>query len=276
MSKLLTACALALALVAVPGAARAADKEPAKHDALERVLAVLEKEVRLPADADVTEVSLFEIVQHLSKTHDLAFVINEKSFDTNPNIKETKPKVTATSLRGMHARDFLNHTLSSMNATFLVRRDHIEIVSVEHAAKETKSQIRATDGETRRESLGAPLISTIIKEKPLNEAVAKLAEIYDLNVIVSPQAGDARTGFVSARLLNVPADKALELLALQADLRVVKKGNAFVLTSKEHAEGMFNEKLDRERQKIELEKFREAPAAPPAPMPPAPPPQPKM
>ena len=71
-------------------------------------------------------------------------------------------------------------------------------------------------------------MSVIFKEKPLNEAVAKIAEMYDLTITVSPQVGDAKTGFVNARILNQPADKAIELLALQCDLRVVRRGTAYI------------------------------------------------
>jgi hypothetical protein len=273
MSKLLTACALALALVSAP--ARAADKEPAKKDPVAEVLAVLDAPVQLREGFDPNEVPLAELLTDQSKRHSLRFVINEQSFDSDLNIKEKKPKVAATFFQHCTTREYLNTVLGSMGAVALVRRGHIEIVSVEHAAKETKASVRVADGEAPRTWLRDPLVSTIVKEKPLNEAVAGIAETFDLNVIVAPQAGDARTAFVSARLLNVPADKALELLALQADLRVVKKGNAFLITSKEHADGLFNEKQDKERQKSELEKFREAPAAPPKP-PEPPAPQPKM
>ena len=117
--------------------------------------------------------------------------------------------------------------------------------------------------------LAQPLVSFVVKEKPLNEAVAAIAERYDLTVVVTPQAGDAKMGFVTSRLLNVSADRALELLALQNDLRVVRKGTAFLITSREHAEGLHNEKMERERQKIELDKFRQMPP----PRPEAPPPQ---
>jgi hypothetical protein len=117
-------------------------------------------------------------------------------------------------------------------------------------------------------------VSAVVKEKPLNEVVAKIAEMYDLTVVVAPQAGDAKTGFVNARLLNTPADKALELLALQCDLRVVRRGSAFLITSRDQANELFGEKLDKERQLIEVQKLREAPAKPPAP--PEKPPEPKM
>ena len=76
--------------------------------------------------------------------------------------------------------------------------------------------------------------------------MASLADRYDLTAIVSPQAGDARrAGFITARLLNVPADRALELVALQADLRVVRKGAAFLITSREHADALFQEEIEK-------------------------------
>jgi hypothetical protein len=105
----------------------------------------------------------------------------------------------------------------------------------------------------------------IFKDKPLNEALAELAEEYDVTVVVSPQSGDGRMGFVSARLLNVPADRALDLLAIQCDLRIVRKGNAFLVTSRDHANDLFGEKMERERQQIELARLRTAPIGPPRP-----------
>lgn len=240
-------------------------------------LTVLDTEFRFWEGANYNEIPLFEIVSALSKTHNQTFTINEEAFKHVgiANIKEEKPNLVATQLREMSMRQFLNLTLNSMGATYLVKNGVIEIVPIQYAAKVTKSGVSQDDDNRAR--LNEPLVSAILKEKPLNEAVAKIAEMYDLTVIVSPQAGDAKTGFVTARLLNLPADKALELLALQCDLRVVRRGAAFLITSKDHANELFNEKLDRERQKIEVQKLREAPAKPPAPpeVPPAPP-APKM
>jgi type II secretory pathway component HofQ len=121
-----------------------------------------------------------------------------------------------------------------------------------------------------------PLVSLAVKEKPLNETVALIAERYDLTVVVSPQAGDARMGFVTVRLLNMPADKALELVALQADLRVVRKGKAYMITSRDHANDLFNERLEKERQKIEVKKLRAEVGQPQPPKPPEMPPEPKQ
>jgi type II secretory pathway component GspD/PulD (secretin) len=263
---LVAVCGFAFA----PVAAFAEEPKAKKADPLEQVLAALDQEVQLKDGTNLNELPLFELLQDIAKRYNLNVVINEDAFKQMglPNIREEKPSASVTQLRGATVRQFLNLTLDGMGAAYLLKNGTVEIVPTRHAAKVTKSGVG--EDESGRARLNEPLVSAAFKEKPLNEAVAKLAEMYDLTVVVSPQAGDAKTGFVTARLLNLPADKALELLALQCDLRVVRKGNAFLLTSREHANELFGEKLDRERQKIEVEKLREAPAQPPAKPDPAP------
>ena len=275
MSRFLLAAVCGLAFTAAP--AFADDVKPAakKADATERILDALAQEHALKEGVNVNEVPLIELLQDASKRCRVPFVINEESFKAigQQNIKEEKPKSTTLAVGDGTLHQFLTVTLDSLGATYLVKNGTIEIVPTMHAAKVTKSGV--SQDEDNRARLHEPLVSAIFKEKPLNEAVAKIAEMYDLTVTFAPQAGDAKTGFVTTRMLNLPADKALELLALQCDLRVVRRGTAFLLTSKDHANELFNEKLDRERQKIEVQKLREAPAKPPAqpevaPIPPAP------
>lgn len=251
-------------------------KEPkadAKNDKAAAVLQILAQEFEFQPGGNINDIPIFELLQDLSKRHGLTFVIDEDSFKQvgQPNFKEEKPVLATTQLRGITLHQFLTMALNSMGATYLVKSGMIEIVPAQYAAEVTKSAL-TDQNENGRARLKEPLVSAIFKEKPLNEVVAKLAEMYDLNVIVSQQAGEARVGPISVRLLNVPADKALELLALQADLRVVRKANTFFITSKEQANELLTEKFKKERQAIELEKLREskspAPPAPPAPPPP--------
>lgn len=257
---LVTACALAL--TAAPGFAGEEVKAPAKKaDPTERLLAVLaDAEIDL-GDKNPNETPLFELLGFLAKKHGMTFVVLEEHFkaEGQPNIREEKPRFAATQLNGQSLHQFLTTTLESLGATYLVKNGTIEIVPVRYAAKACKAALDGAGEESGHLRLKEPLVSAVIREKPLNEAVAKLAEMYDLNVVVAPQAGDAKTGFVTARLLNVPADKAVELLAVQCDLRVVRKGNAFLITNRDQANELFGEKLERERQKIELEKLRDAP-----------------
>lgn len=257
---------LALACVLALSAAPAFAADPAKKvDRTEIILNALAAAYPAREEVNLNEVPLIELLADLGKKFGVTFAINEESFKAagQPNIKEEKPKVALTALRGLSTHQFLALVLDGMKATYLVKNGTIEIVPIHHAAKIAK--VGFSQEEDGRARLNEPLVCALVKEKPLNEVVAKIAETYDLTVVVSPQAGDARTGFVTARLLNVPADKAIELLALQCDLRVVRRGTAFLVTSKDHAAELFNEKLDKERQKIEVEKLRTAPAKPPAP-----------
>lgn len=269
-------CALGAALTAVPAPAderKPAEVKPAKKiDPTEKVLDALAREVVLPEGTNVNESSLSELFQALGKRHEVNFALNDTAFKAagHDNIRDAKPVVAATGFAGLTVHQFLAATLDGLGATYLVRNGAIEVVPVRYAAKATKSGV--SEDESGLPRLNEPLVSAIVKEKPLNETVARIAEMYDLSVVVGPQAADAKTGFVTARLLNVPADKALELLALQCDLRVVRRGAAYYLTSREHATELFNERLDKERQKIEVEKLRTAPP----PVPPAPPEPPKV
>src|SRR4029078_12247853 len=99
-----------------------------------------------------------------------------------------------------------------MGATYIVKGSAIEIMPPGYAARLAKSE-GYSEGYCPRQPPPLPLVSLVVKEKPLNEAGGLLAEPDDPAVVVSPQAGDAKTGFVTARILNVPAADALELLA---------------------------------------------------------------
>jgi hypothetical protein len=254
--------ALAVAVALGSGSAIADDPPAKKADSTAALLEVIfEQEVQL-SDDNINDVPLYELVQKLSKRHAVTFIIQDEQFraaEYPGDISEAKPRLRATNLRGLKMHQFLTTVLDSMGAAYIVKGDVIQIVPASHAAKLAKS-----DGDAPgRPAL--PLVSLVVKEKPLNEAVALIAERYDLAVVVAPQAGDAKTGFVNARMMNLPAADALELLAIQSDLRVVRKGNAFLITSRDHANELFAEKLEKERQQIELDKFRAAP--PPRPQP---------
>lgn len=253
----------AIALASLVCLATAQNQPGRKPDQTADLLAKLRKPIDL---AKIDSISLKEFAVRFGETIGTTILINEAAFkgidpDANPGGMEIKVQ----QFKALSPTTILNHLLSQLDATFLIYKDHIAIVPIAFAAKETKNVASTEDDESVR--LAEPLVSMIFKEKPLNDAVAELAEEYNLTVVVSPQSADARTGFVSARLLNTPADKALELLALQCDLRIVRKANAYMITSRDHANDLFNERLERERNKIELDRLRNTPIFPPQPQP---------
>jgi hypothetical protein len=251
----MTFAAALAALVAFPISAQ----PPKKGDATADLLAKL----RLPCDLKAGEASLDVFAEEISKVSGIPILVNENALNGVGAMGEVAlradagPTVKIPKVKGLPVGVVLRHCLSQVQATYLVRKSYIEIVSVAAAIRESKNDLPddLADGLTMR----APLVSAIFKEKPLNEAVAELADEFEVTVVVSPQAGDNKTGFVSARLLNVPADDALELLAAQADLRVVRQGKAFLITSPDHANQIFEEKTAREQRQIELQRMRNTP-----------------
>jgi len=230
-------CVLALATAPAPAAG---DQKP---DRLAALLAKMGQRVRLDADPD--SLPLRDIVAYLEKNHDIKIVVREDAFRAagEPAILDKKPTFQQR-VTGLPVRKALDLVLGSTEASYLVRRDMIEIVP------------RSTPGGDSR-----PAVSAVFKDKPLTEAVAELAEEYDATVVVAPQAGDARTTAVSARLLNVPLETALELLAVQADLRVVRRKNAFLITTADAASAIHEEDLHLERQKAELRQIKSGTSA---------------
>jgi hypothetical protein len=225
----------------------------AQADALATLLDKLHGE-EVQFEGNIGEIPLFELLLRLSKRHDLAFTVNDESFraDGINDIREARPRVSAPQVRGLTLHQFLSTVLESTGATYVVKGKTVEVVTPTHAARVTRSALDVVQDGPK--ALREPLVSAVFAEKPLAEAVASVAGRYDLSVVVSPQAGDGRVAPVTARLLNVPADKALELLALQADLRVVRKGAAFLVTSREHADELFAEELKKTRARREAEK----------------------
>ncbi len=224
------------------------------HDQL---LGLLHEKADAFDDTNLTDCPLIELLHMMSKRHNVTFVILEEAFKAEQvnDIKEMKPNLATTQTKGMTPHQMLTMILGSMNATYLVKNGRLEIVPIKFAAKVCKAAL--TQHEEGRETLTDPLITVNIKEKSLKEAVSLIAERYDLTVVISPQAGENRPGFVTASLQNVPADQALEVFAELCDLQVVRRGNVFLITSRDHANKMLKEQLEKARHEFELKKLRE-------------------
>lgn len=237
------------------GSVVAADQPRPQQDSTSVILdSLFNQEVQI--EGNVNDMSLMDLLILLSKKHGITFAVNEESFkgEENGGIIEKKPYLAATSVRGLTIHQFLVRALNSLGAMYVVKGNVVEVVPISYAAKLAK--VKIDQDAQGRNSLKEPLVCAIIKHRPLGESIELLASRYDLSVTIAPQAGEASTSAVSARLMNLPADKAIEMLAVQCDLRVVRKGSAFLITSREHAKTLLAEQVETERQKIELERLR--------------------
>jgi tetratricopeptide (TPR) repeat protein len=98
-------------------------------------------EVQLKDGQNINDLPLFELLQDLAKRYNVSFVILEQAFEAGANIKEAKPKLAATQLRGLKLGNFLDIVLLSMNATYIVRPDYIEITSFEKRLEEKVTRV---------------------------------------------------------------------------------------------------------------------------------------
>lgn len=104
----------------------------AEPPASQKILQSKVEGLRVSYEGDINNVSLFDILQTLSRKYDVTFIINEEAFK-NDNmeqmIRERKPTLTATRLDGLTLGAFLDLVLGSMNASYLVRPDFIEVTT---------------------------------------------------------------------------------------------------------------------------------------------------
>jgi type II secretory pathway component HofQ len=121
-----------------------------------------------------------------------------------------------------------------------------------------------------------PLINMKFDKTPLTDALNQLADEADFTVIVDKKAAEKAGAVVTARLRNTPFDTAVRLLAESADLKMVHRDNALLVTTPEHAAALEKE-FARERpsdeeaagMNLDVRKWRKGPGpsrlAPPMP-----------
>jgi len=124
-------------------------------------------------------------------------------------------------------------------ATYLVRRDHIEITTV--AALRRESYGPMYKGPFRQ------VVSVDIKKQRLDEAVGELADNVSVNIVIDPRAEAAARERVTLQLANMDIDDVLRILASMAGMRVYHVDNVFVLAMPQHVREM--DQRDGQRQR---------------------------
>jgi type II secretory pathway component GspD/PulD (secretin) len=243
MVRMLLATMLVGGLIAVPNAT-AQDKKAkpaakAVADPTAKIVSTLQTQ-RVTYEKQLNETPLMEVLQDFGKRHDLNFVIREEAFKEEgiANIRDAKLSAFVTKQEGMTVHRFLTILLQDLGAAYIIRDGYVEIttkaaaqkeVGITEAIEEAANNPDDPNALTRAQyRLNLPLLSVVAQDKPLDQVITELARAYDLNVVISPAAREQMKQIkVSERLLNVPADTMLELLASLAGFDVTRKGNTF-------------------------------------------------
>jgi hypothetical protein len=122
--------------------------------------------------------------------------------------------------------------LSQVDGVCLIRDTHILVTT--RAARRAELGERDDDADAAIRD-AVPLIRVTFTETPLKKALEELSTRFDRTILLAPQVAEKGDAAVSAKLINVPLDHAVELLAEMAELVLVKRGNALFVTTPERA-----------------------------------------
>ena len=244
MIRTMLVAVLATGLLAMPGVrAKPPEGEKASANKAETIVAILHT-AKVSYEKDLQTTPFKEVLEDVAKRYDIIFVVNKIAIGDRAATLDTAKaeQLSATKLEGLSLASFFEvyfRALPLYGITYLVRADHIEITTRE-AAQQEAGVLEAVDeakesgeqGELVRAKarLNLPLVCVAVKDRPLSAVLNDLSTAYGLNIVVEPGAQTMLKTPLTERLLNVPADTALELLAGQAGLKVVRKGNTFRIT----------------------------------------------
>lgn len=200
------------------GTAPAAEPQPASTTS-EILETLFKKEVKFPPNTDLSSMTVIDILSNLTNTYGIKFAINMESFKAVDlgDIAEKHPTIYSTGINGLTLHQFLVRAFNTIGATYVIKGGTVELVPAG----------RDENGNFTEE----PLVCSIVNQEKMSAWLDLLARRYDLSVAITPAASEAAAKLISARIMNLPADKAIELMAFQCDLRVVRMGTAYLIAT---------------------------------------------
>jgi hypothetical protein len=201
---------------------------------------------------DDPKTTLEEILDQLARRYNVCFDVNEKAFRAEGVKDVVRVEFAATkripAMRvplGRVVQKILDRVQVPSGATFLVRRNRIEITTGRFVRKEVWGP--------GHPGPFLPLVHTCLEKRPLAEALRELEAHSERSIVVDASAEEKSKTLVTARFLNTPLDTALTLLTDMADLQMVQVHNTFYVTTPEKARKL-EERLAVQRANARLER----------------------
>lgn len=131
-------------------------------------------------------------------------------------------------LVGVRLDTVLGNICEQLEAVVLVRNEFVAIVPRGAALRELNFQI-ADDHPV------PPIVYQFLTKTPLQKALKQLTEQTNVNIVLAPEVEAKSDVLITAKLVNVPIDAAVQVLADMAGLKAVRRANVFLITTKEQA-----------------------------------------
>jgi hypothetical protein len=207
-----------------------------------------DKTVREQLDAEIDfkgmddpKVTLIEALNQQADRYGFSFDVNERAFraekmndvlKTAITERDPIPPMNKATLAWV-LKKILERIPVRSGAVFLIRRGGVEITTGKAVREELKLPEPAKGA---RPDVLPPIVWEEIENEPLSAALRVLAAAGETPVLLDPRAKEKAATKVTAELHNVPLEAALELLADMAGLAIVRKSNAYYVTTPENAE----------------------------------------
>jgi len=243
-----------------PPTKQAAPSVIAKQTAAQRAVDIrkkLDEPIDYSLDIDTT---LDKALNDLLARSDIPWKVSAPAFDKQNEggdiHKTTIEKVDP--LRAVPRRQVIELLLAKYptdaadnQLRYVIRPDGVEIT--------TQRAYRDEFFPGRKATNPSSLVYAVFDKVPLPEALAELGHTTGSNVILASRLGEAAETKITAELTGVPLDTAVVLLAEMADLKLVRLGNVYYVTSRERAR-----LLETEEQERRLKEEKGDPAKPQA------------
>jgi hypothetical protein len=141
----------------------------------------------------------------------------------NPVLQQ---RVTVRKMKSVRLETVLNLVCSQIRGSYLIYPDQILLVDT--------GALPGIIGQGEEEAapvISLPLVTMRIEAKPLSQVFDELSERTNRTIVLAPQVAEAAKAKVSAKFLNTPVDRVISMLAEMGELGMVRKGNAYLVTS---------------------------------------------
>jgi RNA polymerase sigma factor (sigma-70 family) len=232
------------------------DKKEEKDDKtpqMARTATEVRDNLRKPGDfggSDDPKATLQELLILLSKIYQVKFDVDETAFKVEMLNDVLKTEVSNPPLEAMNAtplafvlKKILTRVPVPSGATFLIRKDHIEITTGQAVFQELgvrKIRVKQEDPQEAVDDASPPALSPLVwedlKKVRLDKALRDIGEDTGVTIVLDPRTESKSSIELTTTLRNVPVEAAVETLADMAGLSVVYRNNVLYVTSPENAE----------------------------------------
>jgi hypothetical protein len=205
-------------------------------------------------DKEITLSRILDEIAKNSKWRGVQFDIDERAFKADGI--DDPAGVQIVPERGIEAgvmtlsralKKILERVPAKSGATFLVRRDVIEITTTRAAREEIWGKDHPGPY--------LPLVHATFNGHTLIDALQALADQADRNILLDGRVGGRAQTIVAGRFRNLPLDTAVELLARNVDLDVVQVEGGLYVTSHAEAKAVAKRRRDnREAARAQRER----------------------